>query len=490
MDSWLGREQKVQISQLRKLLHKARHTEMGGRYGFSDMLSKPDDRLAAEYASRMPVIEYEDMREDVMRMLSGERDILWPGLCRSYAQSSGTSGGKSKYIPITGRSLKANHIAGASDAVASYIRTNPKSRMFRGKGFTLGGSFANELGERVGHGIHVGDLSATLIASTPPIFSLFRCPPSDIALMADWEKKLPALVDYASNANITNISGVPSWMLVFLQEVMASKGVGTLHDIWPGLEVFFHGGISFDPYRSQYEALTDPKRMRFVETYNASEGFFAVQTDPSDRAMQLLLDRDIYFEFLPIDETSKDALPLSKVEANKVYALIISGSNGLWRYSIGDTVLVKSLSPFKIKIAGRTKTYINAFGEELMEHNAEHAVAAACVATGARVSNYTAGPFYASEGKKGRHQWLIEWEREPSSIPEFSAMLDRELQAVNSDYQAKRAGDIFLDSPEVITVPEGHFHRWLASNGNGKLGGQRKIPRLCPTREIFETFLP
>lgn len=492
MDSWsdIRTAMAVQRSQLRSLLREAADTEAGRSHGFAAMAGMPDKELDEAWAG-LPVVEYDDIRPMAERMLRGERDVLWPGVCRHFAQSSGTSGGKSKYVPVTAGSLRRNHMAGASDTVASYLRLNPRSRMFSGKGLILGGSFANELGEGVPPGVKVGDLSATLISRTPALADMFRIPGRKVALMADWDEKLPAIIAAAGRENVTNLSGVPSWFLVLLRRMMRERGAACLHEIWPNLEVFFHGGISFKPYRAQYEEFTDPAKMHFLETYNASEGFFAVQTDFADPAMQLLLDRGVYYEFAPLGSDGLYGKPVSlgEVETGRTYAMIITACNGLWRYSLGDTVRIAPGGSGRITIAGRTKSFINAFGEELMEHNADTAMAAACADTGAGVANYCAAPIYAEAGRRGRHRWLVEWTHAPADTEEFAAILDRELQRVNSDYQAKRSGDIFLDRPELITAPRGLFDRWLSANGSGKLGGQRKVPRLSPTPALMDSLL-
>ena len=493
IDSWSTDTLSLQATQLRRLLTMAANTEQGRRFSFGTLSSiSSDAALMSRYSSDLPVIGYEEMRADVMRMLRGERDILWPGRCLNFAQSSGTSGGKSKFIPVTSRSLSHNHYAGASDAVAAYLRLVPESRLFSGKALILGGSFANELpSSEVGKGIHVGDLSATLIQKVNPLVNLFRIPSKKVALMEDWKEKLPAIINVAKNSYVTNLSGVPSWFLILLRKLLEETGKENLAEIWPGLEVFFHGGISFRPYRSQYESFTDPAKMHFLETYNASEGFFAVQTDFASDAMTLLIDRDVYFEFAPLleDGTMGEPLNIDSLEKGKIYALIITTSSGLWRYNIGDTVEICSTSPVTIRIAGRTKSFINAFGEELMQHNAEEAIERASRFTGASVADYHAAPLYARDGRRGRHQWLIEWNKQPASLEEFVRRLDHALQDVNSDYQAKRSGNIFLDMPEVIEAPSGLFDRWLASSGNCKLGGQRKIPRLANDRKVMEQLL-
>ncbi len=440
-----------------------------------------------EFASRVPVTDYPAIRPWVERMLHGERDILWPGRCVRFAQSSGTSDGKSKFIPVTDDSLRLNHYSGGSAVVSHYLRRNPASRLFAGKSFILGGSFANEL-SGLPTGVKVGDLSANLIDAINPVVNLFRVPSKRIALMEDWSKKLPALAEASVRENITNISGVPSWFLTVLRRVMERAGADNIHEVWPGLEVFFHGGISFEPYRELYRSITDPARMHYVETYNASEGFFAVQDTDTPRSMLLLLRHGVFYEFVPADDQSAPPVPAWEVEPGRCYSLLITAPNGLWRYAIGDVVRIDTVAPLRITIAGRTKAYINAFGEELMVHNADAALAAACAATGASVLNYTAAPVYTSEGKRGRHQWLIEWDKEPPcGIEAFADELDNRLQQENSDYQAKRAGGIFLDRLSITTARPGLFDAWLGSTG--KLGGQRKVPRLSNTRETIESML-
>lgn len=468
---------------LASLLRAAADTEAGRRHHFGSITGYDG------YAMRVPVSDYTAVRHDVGRMVSGERDVLWPGVCRRFAQSSGTSDGKSKYIPVTDDSLRLNHYAGGAAVVASYLAAYPDSRLFSGKAFILGGSFANEL-QGLPDGVRVGDLSANLIEAINPAVNLLRVPSKKIALMADWREKLPALVEASLRQDITNISGVPSWFLTVLREVIAAAGATTIHDVWPNLEVFFHGGISFEPYRSQYAAITDPDRMRYLETYNASEGFFAVQDDPSERGMRLLLDSGVFYEFIPLSDIGTDsprALPAWRVEPGHTYAMIISSCNGLWRYAIGDTVHIESVEPLRITIAGRTRSFINAFGEEVMVYNTDAALAAACAATGASALNYTAAPVFADGGRKGRHQWLIEWNTPPADAMDFADRLDRELQHQNSDYQAKRSGDLFLDRLEIVDARPGLFDDWLASTG--KLGGQRKVPRLSNDRKLIESML-
>lgn len=479
---YISHPDSVQQEQLVKLIEKAALTEFGRHYDFSIV------RTYRQFASTVPLHSYEDLRPQIMRMVDGEESVLWPGKTRNFAQSSGTSGGKSKYIPITRDSFSMNHYRGSADVVAHYLNLNPKSRLMSGKGLILGGSFANALNLK--KGVRVGDLSANLIENINPIVNLFRTPSKRIALMEDWNEKLPAIIRASVKENVTNLSGVPSWFLGVLNGVLEFTGAKNIHEIWPNLEVFFHGGISFEPYRKQYEAICDMSRMHFLETYNASEGFFATQSDWSTNAMLLLLDVGVFYEFIPLEhchEENPTAIPLWEIEPGKTYELIITSCNGLWRYRIGDTILVESVNPVKIRIAGRTKSFINAFGEELMVHNADTAISVACRETGAQVLNYTAAPVFSSSGEKAHHQWIIEFASFPKDLTEFSQALDDALKQTNSDYEAKRKGDIFLAPPQIVTAKSGLFDTWLAKTG--KLGGQRKVPRLCNDRLIAEQLL-
>ena len=472
----------VQQGELVWMVERAALTEMGRRHDFSTV------RTYQDFRSRVPLCTYEDIRPQVMRMIKGESGVLWPGRVRNFAQSSGTSGGKSKYIPITAEAFKRNHYQGASDVVSHYMNLNPATRIFSGKALILGGSFATEL--RVPAGVRVGDLSANLIEYMNPMVNLFRVPNKRIALMADWREKLPLLVEHSMNANITNLSGVPSWFLTLLKEVLRRKGATCIHDVWPNLEVFFHGGIDFSAYSDQYESMCDMSKMHFLDTYNASEGFFAVQSSWESTAMLLLLDVGVFYEFIPlshIEDEQPEAIPLWEVEAGHTYELVITACNGLWRYRLGDTVTVEQTHPVKITIAGRTSSYINAFGEELMVHNADYAIAQAAKETGAQVVNYTAAPVFATDTRRARHQWLVEFEIPPTDLKAFITALDRCLKHVNSDYEAKRAGDLFLDAPSLIVAHTGVFEQWLAATG--KLGGQRKVPRLSNKRDIIEAML-
>ncbi len=472
----------VQQGELVRLIEKASLTRIGRKYDFSSI------RTYKQFASTLPLYSYEGLRPHIMRMVNGIRDELWPGRCINFAQSSGTSDGRSKYIPITRESFQWNHYQGASDVVSHYLNLNPASRIFSGKAFILGGSFANNL--QLKPGVRVGDLSANLIENMNPLANLARIPSKRVALMEDWTAKLPLLVQASIGQNVTNLSGVPSWFLTVLKQVLHKTGKESIHEVWPNLEVFFHGGIAFEPYREQYEAICDMDKMHFLNNYNASEGFFAVQTDWETTAMMLLLDVGVFYEFLPVEQSDSDTpevYPIWEIEQGRTYELIITAANGLWRYRIGDTVTIEQLNPVKVKIAGRTRSFINAFGEELMVHNADHAITQAAQLTGAQVLNYTAAPVYAHGNERGYHQWLIEFAVKPDDSDRFMQLLDQHLREVNSDYDAKRTGDIFLAMPQLVMAPTGLFDRWLASTG--KLGGQRKVPRLNNDRAIIDQML-
>ena len=481
-----------QCAQLRFLLTHGAATKWGAARGLDSaaaVKSMSASRLTELLRRVQPTIQtYPDIRADVMRMVAGEDSVLWPGITRRYAQSSGTSDGKSKYIPITADSLRLNHYAGGTLCVAQYLKLHPGSQLFGGKSFILGGSYANEL--TLSPDVKVGDLSATLIDCINPLANLARIPSKRIALLADWNVKLPALIEASLRQDVRSISGVPSWFLTVLKGVIERAGASTIHDVWPRLEVFFHGGISMAPYRDQYAHITSPGRMNYMETYNASEGFFAVQDTLESRAMALLPAQGIFYEFLPLemaDCPDAPALTAAEVEQGRVYSLVITAPNGLWRYSPGDTVRIESVDPLRITVAGRTHSYINAFGEELMVENAEAAMTRVCEETGATIVNYTAAPVYAGDHSRGRHEWLIEFDNAPASIEDFAERLDRALQDVNSDYQAKRSGGIFLDRLTIVVGRKGVFEEWLASTG--KLGGQRKVPRLSNTRTPMDSLL-
>ncbi|MDR0430989.1 MAG: GH3 auxin-responsive promoter family protein [Tannerellaceae bacterium] len=470
----------IQHKQLLALLHKAKHTEWGKKFDFKSI------RAYEDFSTRLPLQGYDDIKPYVIRMINGEENVLWPSVVKWYAKSSGTTNDKSKFIPITPE-IKRSQYKGGFDCVALYLRSNSKSRFFSRKGLILGGSHSpSPLNQRA----HYGDLSAVLIQNLPPIVNLFRVPKKRIILMDEWENKIKAIVGNTWNEDVNSLSGVPSWMLVLIKSVLEKTGKQYLTEVWPNLEVFFHGGISFEPYREQYKTLIPSDNMHYMETYNASEGFFGIQDDPSDPAMLMMPDYGVFYEFIPLNELSNPnpaILPLERVEVGKNYAMVITTSGGLWRYIIGDTVRFTSLFPHKFVISGRTKHYINAFGEELMVDNADKAISITSLETGAKVKEYTAAPLFMLDKGKGFHQWFIEFEKMPPSINEFESLLDKHLQELNSDYEAKRYKSISLQPLEIVVSREGTFYDWLKQKG--KLGGQHKIPRLSNDRTQIEELL-
>ena len=467
----------IQQKTLRSLLHQARATEFGEKFKFSDISSYKS------FAENVPINDYEALKPYIERTMKGEQNILWPTPIRHFAKSSGTTNDKSKFIPVSAEALRYCHYQGGADCVALYLRENPESRLFSGKGLILGGSRAqNPFGKA-----YCGDLSAILIQNINPLVNLIRVPSKKIALMSEWDTKLEAIANSTIGNDVTNLSGVPSWFLVLLKHILKKSGKQTISEVWPNLEVFFHGGICFEPYREQYREIIDNPGMHYVETYNASEGFFATQNDLSVPGMLLLIDLGIFYEFIPLGGNNEQALPIWEVEAGKNYEIVITTNGGLWRYRLGDTARIVSTKPLKISISGRTKHYINAFGEELMVDNAERAITRTCAQTGASVLNYTAAPVYMTDHNKGRHQWLIEFGKLPVPVEEFAQKLDQNLQDLNSDYEAKRFKSIALECLEIIPAKKGIFDAWLRDHN--KLGGQHKIPRLYNQRDIIEDIL-
>ncbi len=466
---------------LGRLLNKAEGTEWGREHGFASA------RTYEQFAATSRVNTYEDLKNFIDRMRQGEADVLWPGRVRWYAKSSGTTNDKSKFIPVSKDGLKDTHYAGGRDAVAWYLGNNPSSRIFDGRALILGGSHAPNYNLK---GSLVGDLSAILIENINPLVNMVRVPKKETALLSDFEIKRDRIAREAIHENVTNLSGVPSWMLSVMNRVLEITGKDNLAEVWPNLEVFFHGGVAFTPYREQYRKLVPSEKMHYMETYNASEGFFGLQDDPSDPSMSLMLDYGVFYEFIPMDELESPnphVLPLWGVEAGRNYAMVISTSSGLWRYMIGDTVRFTSINPYKFIITGRTKFFINAFGEELIVDNAEVGLAEACKRTGAQVLEYSAAPVFMDGDGKCRHQWLVEFAKAPEDMSEFARILDETLQQVNSDYEAKRYKDITLQPLELVVARKGLFHDWLASKG--KLGGQHKVPRLSNNRGHIEEML-
>lgn len=473
--------EQLQESVLKYLVSKGRETEYGRSHMFDSIASYKD------FATNIPINTYEELKGDIDRMRHGEQNVLWPGLVKWYAKSSGTTNDKSKFIPVSNAGLHNIHYKGGTDVVAFYLHNNPNSRIFDGKALILGGSHSPNYNVE---GSLVGDLSAILIENINPIANLMRVPKKATALLSDFELKRDRIARECMDKNVTNISGVPSWMLSVIVRVLELSGKKHLEDVWPNLEVFFHGGIAFTPYRKQYEEIITSPKMHYMETYNASEGFFGIQDDPKDKSMLLMLDYGVFYEFIPLEDVGSpdaQAIPLEDVELNKNYAMVISTSCGLWRYMIGDTVSFTSKKPYKFIITGRTKYFINAFGEELIQDNAEKGLAYACEQTGAQVLEYTAAPVYMDENAKCRHQWLIEFSKDPDDLQKFSDCLDHKLQEINSDYEAKRFHDVTLQHLEVVKAHPHLFEEWLKSKG--KLGGQHKVPRLSNSRKNMEELL-
>ena len=481
LDRYQLEAETLQRNTLIHLIAKATNTEWGTNHHYRNIKTYED------FARLVPVNTYEELKEHIDRMRHGETDILWPGLVKWYAKSSGTTSDKSKFIPVSKDGLQDTHYAGGMDSVVWYLRNNPQSRVFDGRALILGGSHAANY--NVANSL-VGDLSAILIENINPLVNLVRVPKKSTALLSDFELKRDRIAREAMKKNVTNLSGVPSWMLSVLNRVMELSGAEHLEDVWPNLEVFFHGGVAFTPYREQYKQLITSPKMHYMETYNASEGFFGIQDDPRDPALSLMIDYGVFYEFIPMSEFGTEnptILPLWEVEAGKNYAMVISTSSGLWRYLIGDTIQFTQTNPYKFVITGRTKFFINAFGEELIVDNAENGLAEACRQTGAIVSEYTAAPVFMDAQGKCRHQWLIEFAKMPEDLQQFQRILDIALQGINSDYEAKRYKDITLQQLEVIPARTGLFNDWLKAKG--KLGGQHKVPRLSNSREHIEELL-
>ena len=469
---------KIQEEILYKLLAKAAGTEWGEKYDYCSIAS------VKEYQSRVPVQTYEELIPYVERLRKGEVNLLWPGEIKWFAKSSGTESTRSKFIPISIESLNDCHYRAGKDVLIIYSLNNPDTKIFPGKGLILGGS--HRINQFSNNSLY-GDLSAILIENAPPWVSLVRTPKKKIALLEDFEQKLYLITKSTINQNVTNISGVPSWYLTLIKYILEYTGKSNLLEVWPNLEVFFHGGISFTPYHELYKKLIPSDQMHYMETYNASEGFLGIQDDPGRTDMLLMLDYGIFYEFIPADKINIGSPPvytIGEVETGINYAIVISTNGGLWRYMIGDTIVFTSINPFRFHISGRTKHFINAFGEEVIIENADKAIELACKGTGAIISEYSAGPVFMSASIKGSHEWIIEFEKEPSDINQFIDLLDNTLKSVNSDYEAKRHKDLSLVKPIVRTVPKGTFRKWLKSKN--KLGGQNKVPRLSNTREYIE----
>ena len=481
IERYINHATEIQEQVLKRLITKAANTEWGKKFDYASI------KDYTQFCQRVPIQTYEEVKQWVERVRQGEQNLLWPGNTVWFAKSSGTTNDKSKFIPVTSDSIQDTHYRGGKDAIALYLHINPKSRFSTGKSLVLGGSHAPNL--NTNHSL-VGDLSAILIENMPAAGMYLRVPSKQTALMEHFEPKMEAIANETINTNVVSLSGVPSWMLVLIKHILEKTVKKTLEQVWPNLEVFFHGGVAFTPYREQYKQIIQKSDMLYVETYNASEGYFATQSDLTDPAMLLMIDYGVFYEFIPLEELGKEhpkIVPLWDVILNKNYAMVISTSAGLWRYMIGDTVKFTSKNPYKIVITGRTKHFINAFGEELIVDNAEKGLAKACAATGAMITDYSAAPVFMDANAKCRHQWLIEFAKMPDDLGRFAKILDDTLKEINSDYEAKRQNDLALQQLEIIVARKGLFHDWL--DRKGKLGGQHKIPRLSNTRTYIEDML-
>jgi len=470
----------VQQELLQQLVLFSKDTEIGRRYDFKSI------RTYSDFAERLPINSYESIAPLIERARKGEQNLFWPTQIKWFAKSSGTTNAKSKFIPVSNEALEDCHYKSSKDLLCLYLNNNENSQLFAGKSLRLGGS--KELYEN--NGTFFGDLSAILIDNMPLWAEYSSTPSSKVSLMSEWESKLEAIIEESIHENVTSLAGVPSWMLVLLNNVIERTGKNHLFEIWENLEVYFHGGVSFVPYREQYKKLLPRSRFNYYETYNASEGFFGIQDRNNSEELLLMLDYGIFYEFIPMDSygnASEHAVPIWEVKVGVNYAMVITTNAGLWRYKIGDTIRFTSLSPFRIRITGRTKHYINAFGEELIIENAEAALQQVCLKTGAEIKDYTVAPIFMKDNEKGAHEWMIEFRKEPENLGYFIEVLDNALKSLNSDYEAKRYNNITLKKPQVHVARENLFYDWLKTKN--KLGGQHKIPRLSNNRGYLEELL-
>ncbi len=471
----------AQLEVFHALLHAARYTEWGRRHGYED-IRDPD-----EFRARVPLQDYEDIKPYVARLRKGEQNLLWPTDIRWFAKSSGTTSDRSKYIPVSREALEECHYKGGKDLIALHYQQFPESKLYQGMSLVVGGSSNIE---QFRSDAYSGDLSAIIIRNLPIWVEVRRTPVIETALLDNWEVKIEKMARETLREDVRCIAGVPSWTLVLLKRILDITGRSNILEVWPNLELFMHGGVSFRPYRAQFEALIPSPTMNYLESYNASEGFFSVQDRRNADDMLLMLDYGIFYEFLPLEEIGSAAprtVLLHEVELGRQYALVISTNGGLWRYMPGDTVRFTSVKPYRVQVSGRTKSFINAFGEELIVENADRGVEAACRATGALVNEYTAAPIYMDADARGGHEWVIEFDRAPDDLARFVQVMDDTMRAINSDYDAKRRGDMALRTPVVHVVEKGTFHGWMRLRG--KLGGQNKVPRLANERTYLEALL-
>ena len=480
MELFLKYPHEVQEELLFNLIKASENTQLGKKYDFSSMKSY------TTFSERIPVSSYEDLEPLIELTRKGEQNVFWHSNIKWFAKSSGTTNAKSKFIPVSSEALENCHYKASKDLLCLYLNNNEESQMFTGKSLRLGGS--KQLYED--NNTFFGDLSAILIDNMPIWAEFSSTPSSKISLMGDWETKLPAIVNETINENVTSLAGVPSWMLVLLQKALETTGKSNLLELWPNAEVYFHGGVNFDPYREQYKKLFPKESFKYYEIYNASEGFFAIQDLNDSNELLLMLDYGIFYEFIPMDTfgtLNQRVIRLNQVELNKNYALVITTNSGLWRYLIGDTIRFTSLSPYRIKVTGRTKHHINVFGEELMVENTDAAITKTCKEFNCEITDYTVAPIFMTDKKKGAHEWIIEFKNKPDNIENFRKALDENLQSVNSDYEAKRYNNMTLNPLVLHVARENLFYDWLKQQD--KLGGQNKVPRLSNERNYLESLL-
>lgn len=480
IENWSSHPVAVQREVLQDLVTAAQYTEFGRKYNFSRLFTLKD------FKKNVPIHEYDDIKPYVLRMMEGEENILWNTPVSWFAKSSGTTSDKSKFIPISEESLQDNHFKASKDVLSNYYKNFPSSDLLTGKGLVVGGSHQIS---RVNEDIQYGDLSAVLMQNSPFWGQWIRTPELSVALLDEWENKIERLAQVTANENVTSLAGVPTWTLLLLKRILEIKEKTTIREVWPNLELYINGGVSFVPYKDQFDKIIG-KKINYLEIYNASEGFIAAQVSPGDDGMLLFTEHGIFYEFMPVEEYKQDnprTVGLNHVQVGKNYALVISTTGGLWRYLIGDTIQFTSLNPYHIKITGRLKHYMNAFGEEVIVENSDRAIAHAAEKTNAVVNDYTAAPVYFSDNANGAHEWLVEFEKEPDDFNTFILEMDNELKNINSDYEAKRHKSIALRMPVVHKLPKGVFTEWLRSKG--KLGGQHKVPRLSNERNMLEEIL-
>ncbi|MBC6365607.1 GH3 auxin-responsive promoter family protein [Algoriphagus sp. AK58] len=474
----------VQKETLDELVDSARKTEIGKEFQFDRIKSYQD------FAKQVPLFDYESFKPYIERTMLGKQNVIWPSDIEWFAKSSGTTSSRSKYIPVSEESLEECHYKGGKDMVSLYVSNNPETKLFTGKSLSIGGTLEKNPLNPQGTA-RAGDVSAVIMQNLPIWAQFARTPSLETALMGEWEAKIEKMARETMNENVTSIAGVPTWTIVLLQRILELKKAKHILEVWPNLEVFFHGAVAFGPYRSLFKELIPSEKMRYMETYNASEGFFGIQDQPDSDELLLLLDYGIYYEFIPMEEWEKEnpkVIPLQEVELGKNYAIIISTNGGLWRYKIGDTVKFTSTAPYRFRISGRTKHFINAFGEEVIVENAEAAIQYACEETGATITNFSAAPVYFEDSQsKAAHEWVVEFQKEPEDLKLFARLLDDKLREVNSDYDAKRHKDLALRQLILHNAPHGLFESWLGKKG--KLGGQYKVPRLSNSREYIDEIL-